>query len=99
MTIKLLILIKIVTQEFQACDFLDSLYTAASITVTYADRFFITYVKIKTHFYLLRIKPSSAAQCKVTFLFKIPDDSEGSLTSENENQTKNHVIPVNIYIK
>lgn len=82
-TIKLLILIKIMTQEFQVCDCLDNLCTAASITVTYADRFFICYVKIKIDFYLTRIKTSSAAQCKVTFLLKIPDHSEGSLTSEN----------------
>lgn len=51
-TIKLLILIQIMTWEFQACDFLDNLYTTASITVTYADRFFISYVKIKIDFYL-----------------------------------------------
>lgn len=82
-TIKLLILIKIMTQEFQACDFLDNLCTAASITVTYADRFFICYVKIKIDFYLSEIKTLSAAQCKVIFLLKIPDHSEGSLTSEN----------------
>lgn len=34
LTIKLSILIKIMTQEFQACDLLDNLCTAASITVT-----------------------------------------------------------------
>lgn len=50
------ILIQIMTREFQACDFLDNLCTAASITVTYADRFFISYVKIKIDFYLPRIK-------------------------------------------
>lgn len=71
------------TWEFQVCDFLDNLCIAASITVTYAERFFITYIKIKIDFYLPRIKISSAAQCQVTFLLNIPDHSEGSLISEN----------------
>lgn len=66
--IKLLILIEIVAWEFQACDFLDNICTAASITFTYADGFFISNVKIKIDFYQLRIKTPSAAQCEVTLL-------------------------------
>lgn len=38
------------TWVFQACGFLDNPCTAASITATYADRYFINYVKIKIDF-------------------------------------------------
>lgn len=44
-TIRISVLIKIMTQEFQACDFLDNLCTAASISVTMLTDFSLVMAK------------------------------------------------------